>query len=101
MHPYKKELIVVFGVKNLSHPLIEAAYQFVHSSVIPMLAALWKPKSVEDTSATSNVESKYRSPNPISLHVNNNQEDDDDTALFLRAHSRWKNMSLTTASHWM
>ncbi|KAI2488670.1 hypothetical protein MHU86_6071 [Fragilaria crotonensis] len=99
--PCAKEQIVAFGVENLSHLSIEAVYQFVHSSVIPRLAALWKRESVvdEDTAETSTLSTSTTAINPTSNPVDVDQ-DEDDIALFLRAH-RLKNMSFTTAWRWM
>ena len=46
VYPCAKEQIVSFGLKNLSHLTIELVYQFLHSTVIPRLAALWKKESI-------------------------------------------------------
>ena len=106
-YPCAKEQIVAFGIKNLAHLSIKAVYQFIHSVVIPRLAAaLWKSESANEATSIAAATTASSSPStsttsststiiPTSNVADDNQ-DDDTIELFLRAH-RLKNMSFTTS----
>jgi hypothetical protein len=94
VYPCAKEQIVSFGLKNLAHLSIEAVYQFILSTVVPRLAALWIKESLDDAATTSSTPS---SSNNSTTGAN---EDDDVVLLFLRAHRR-KNFSFSTSWKWM
>jgi hypothetical protein len=111
VHLCAKEQIVAFSINHLSHLSIEAVYhQFIHSVIIPRLAALWKSESANEATSIAAATIASSSPstststststiNPISNVANNNQHDGT-IELFLHAH-RLKNMSFTTSWRWM
>jgi hypothetical protein len=101
VYPCAKEQIVAFGIKNLAHLSIEAVYQFIHSVIIPRLAALWKSESANEATSIAAATTSSSSPststttstspiNPTSNVADSNNQDDDTMELFLRAH-RLKN----------
>jgi hypothetical protein len=110
VHLFAKEQIVAFSINNLLHLSIEAVYQFIHSVIIPGLAALWKSESANEgtsiaaatiasSSPSTSTSTSTSTINPTSSVADDNQ-DDGTIELFLHAH-RLKNMSFTTSWRWM
>jgi hypothetical protein len=95
VYPCAKEQIVSFGLKNLAHLSIEAVCQFILSTVVPRLAALWIKESHDDAAATTS-----STPSSSNNSTTGANEDNDVVSLFLRAH-RLKNFSFSTSWRWM
>ena len=102
--PDAKDQIVAYGVKNLATLTIEGLHDFIVSTVIPRLAALWQKDeeamaAAASTTTTDSASTSSRNTQPATNTTENNKQEVV-IELFLRAYGL-ESMSFTTAWRWM